>query len=87
MAGLLATFRRTNPAATAAFRPASSMRIPEVQMLELLARGFTYRMIGIEFGIYTESVRRHLRNIYQQRHVQCGPEAVARAIGEKIIKA
>lgn len=57
----------------------------EQQVLELLARGFTYRMIGIEFSISTETVRRHLKNIYQKLHVQCGPEAVAKAIREKII--
>lgn len=59
----------------------------ETQVLELLARGFTYRMIGVEYGISTETVRRHLKNIYQKLHVQCGPEAVAKAIREKIIKA
>ncbi len=59
----------------------------EQQVLELLAKGYTYRMIGIEFGISTETVRRHLKNIYQKLHVQCGPEAVAKAIREKIIQA
>jgi DNA-binding NarL/FixJ family response regulator len=57
----------------------------EQQVLELLARGFSYRMIGIEFSISPETVKRHLKNIYQKLHVQCGPEAVAKAIREKII--
>ena len=57
----------------------------EHQVLELLARGFSYRMIGIEFSISPETVKRHLKNIYQKLHVQCGPEAVAKAIREKII--
>lgn len=57
----------------------------EVQVLELLARGFSYRMIGIEFSISPETVKRHLKNIYQKLHVQCGPEAVAKAIRERII--
>jgi DNA-binding NarL/FixJ family response regulator len=57
----------------------------EKQILELLARGFTYRMIAIEYSISIETVRRHLKNIYQKLHVQCGPEAVAKAIREKII--
>lgn len=59
----------------------------ERQVLELLAKGYTYRMIGIEFSISIETVRRHLKNIYQKLHVQCGPEAVAKAIREKIIQA
>ncbi|MEO8474917.1 MAG: response regulator transcription factor, partial [Chryseolinea sp.] len=57
----------------------------EVQVLQLLARGFSYRMIGIEFSISPETVKRHLKNIYQKLHVQCGPEAVAKAIREKLI--
>jgi len=57
----------------------------EQQVLELLAKGFSYRMIGIEYSISPETVKRHLKNIYQKLHVQCGPEAVAKAIREKII--
>jgi DNA-binding NarL/FixJ family response regulator len=59
----------------------------EQQILELLARGFTYRMIALEYGISIETVRRHLKNIYQKLHVQCGPEAVAKAIRERIISS
>lgn len=57
----------------------------EQQVLQLLAKGFSYRMIGIEFGISPETVKRHLKNIYHKLHVQCGPEAVAKAIRERII--
>ena len=57
----------------------------EREILELLSRGFTYRMTGLELSISTETVRRHLKNIYQKLHVQCGPEAVAKAIRERII--
>lgn len=57
----------------------------ETQILESLARGFSYRMIGIEYSISPETVKRHLKNIYEKLHVQCGPEAVAKAIREKII--
>ena len=57
----------------------------EQQVLEFLAKGFSYQMIGIEFSISPETVKRHLKNVYQKLHVQCGPEAVAKAIREKII--
>ena len=57
----------------------------ETQMLESLAKGFSYRMIGIEYSISPETVKRHLKNIYEKLHVQCGPEAVAKAIRERII--
>jgi DNA-binding NarL/FixJ family response regulator len=58
----------------------------EQQILQLLAKGYTYRMIGIELNISVETVRKHLKNIYQKLHVQCGTEAVAKAIKESIIK-
>ncbi|MFC3812180.1 response regulator [Lacihabitans lacunae] len=57
----------------------------EIEVLNLLAKGFSYRMISIELNISVETVRRHIKNIYQKLHVQCGPEAVAKAIKEGII--
>lgn len=57
----------------------------ESQILQLLTQGYTYRMIGIRCTISVETVRRHLKNIYQKLHVQCGTEAVAKALRERII--
>ena len=57
----------------------------EKEILELLTKGFSYRMIGIECHISIETVRRHLKNIYQKLHVQCGTEAVAKAINERLL--
>lgn len=57
----------------------------EQQILQLLTQGYTYRMIGIQCSISVETVRRHLKNIYQKLHVQCGTEAVAKALRERII--
>ncbi len=62
-----------------------SMR--ERQILELLAKGNSYRMIGIECSISSETVRRHLQSVYTKLHVKCGTEAVAKAIRERIILA
>lgn len=59
--------------------------VREKQILESLAKGFSYRMIGIEYSISPETVKKHLKNIYEKLHVQCGPEAVAKAIRERII--
>ena len=57
----------------------------EQQILQLLTQGYTYRMIGLEYTISVETVRRHLKNIYQKLHVQCGTEAVAKALREQLI--
>ena len=66
-------------------RPTYGISEREQQILRLVARGFTYRMIGLECSISVETVRRHLKNIYQKLHVQCGPEAVAKAMRERLI--
>jgi DNA-binding NarL/FixJ family response regulator len=78
---VLNAFRETIPA------PKNEYRISEreQQVLELLSRGFSYRMIALEILISPETVKKHLKNIYQKLHVQCGPEAVAKAIRAKII--
>ncbi|MEJ7646107.1 MAG: response regulator transcription factor [Chryseolinea sp.] len=78
---VLVAFHKTRPL------PSKEYQITprEKQVLELLAKGFSYRMIGQEFSISPETVKRHLKNIYQKLHVQCGPEAVAKAIRQRII--
>jgi DNA-binding NarL/FixJ family response regulator len=77
---VLQTFRKVE-------KPKNEYNITEreKQILELLTRGFSYRMIGIECSISIETVRRHLKNIYHKLHVQCGTEAVAKAIGERLL--
>jgi DNA-binding NarL/FixJ family response regulator len=77
---VLQTFRKVD-------KPTNDYHLTEreKQILELLTRGFSYRMIGIECHISIETVRRHLKNIYQKLHVQCGTEAVAKAVGEKLL--
>lgn len=57
----------------------------EKEILHLLTQGYTYRMIGQRCTISVETVRRHLKNIYQKLHVQCGTEAVAKALREQLI--
>lgn len=69
-------------------KPSNSYHLTdrEKEILELLTKGFSYRMIGIECHISIETVRRHLKNIYHKLHVQCGTEAVAKAINERLLK-
>ena len=77
---VLQTFRKLN-------KPIEDYHITsrEKEILILLSRGFSYRMISLECVISIETVRRHLKNIYQKLHVQCGTEAVAKAISERLI--
>lgn len=50
----------------------------EGEVLELLARGLTYKEIGARLGISIDTVRRHCHNIYGKMHVASRTEAVVR---------
>ncbi len=57
----------------------------EVAVLQLLIKGFSAKMIGAELNISFDTARYHLKNIYQKLHVNCGKEAIAKALGEHIV--
>lgn len=48
----------------------------EKEVLELLARGLLYKEIAQQLGVGTETVKKHLKNIYQKLHVQNKIEAL-----------
>ena len=58
----------------------------QLEILQLLANGHTYKSISAECGITEDTVATHLRNIYEKLHVNCATEAVAKAIRERIVK-
>ena len=57
----------------------------EKEILQLLVRGNSYKMIAAELRISVDTVKKHLQNTYHKLHVSCGTEAVAKAIKQKII--
>lgn len=57
----------------------------EMQILELLVKGFSYKMIASECTIAIDTVRTHLKNIYTKLHVSCGKEAIAKALKDRIV--
>jgi DNA-binding NarL/FixJ family response regulator len=58
----------------------------EKEILELLVKGNSYKMIADKSSITIDTVRKHLQNIYHKLHVSCGTEAVAKALQHKIVK-
>ena len=50
----------------------------EQAVLDCLARGLPYNQIGDELGISINTIRTHLRHIYEKLHVQSRTEAVAK---------
>ena len=52
----------------------------EQAVLDCLAEGLAYKQIGDELGISINTIRTHLRHIYEKLHVQSRTEAVAKYI-------
>jgi DNA-binding NarL/FixJ family response regulator len=73
------------------FQPASATRLHynlsdrEKEVLKYLVKGYSYKMIAATCFISIDTVRGHIRNIYTKLHVNCGREAVAKALRDKIV--
>ncbi len=57
----------------------------EKQVLQQLTLGKSYKMIAGELQISSETIKTHIKNIYIKLHVHSGPEAVAKAIQERLV--
>jgi DNA-binding NarL/FixJ family response regulator len=57
----------------------------EKEILQLLIKGYSVKLIAAELKMAFDTARTHLRNIYQKLHVNCGKEAIAKVLKEKII--
>lgn len=57
----------------------------ESEILGLLVAGNSYKMIAAALGISLDTVRSHIKKIYEKLHVHSQTEAVAKAIREKLI--
>lgn len=57
----------------------------ELDVLQLLSKGYSAKIIAAELNIAFETVRSHLKNIYPKLHVNCGKEAIAKALSERIV--
>lgn len=57
----------------------------EQQILQLLVKGNTYKMIATELFLSVDTVKKHLNHIYSKLQVNCGTEAVAKAVRDKLV--
>jgi len=55
----------------------------ETEMLGFLSKGLRYKEIADKLFISTETVRKHINNIYQKLHVQSRIEAVNMIFGDR----
>jgi DNA-binding NarL/FixJ family response regulator len=57
----------------------------EKEILQLLIKGYSIKIIASELNISFDTARTHLKNIYPKLHVNCGKEAIAKVLRERII--
>jgi len=57
----------------------------EKEVLTSLSNGNSYKLIADEVHISIDTVRSHIRKIYEKLHVHSQTEAVSKAINEKLI--
>ena len=57
----------------------------EKEVLQWMVNGYSYKMIADACSISFDTVRTHIRNIYQKLHVACIGEAVSKAIKERLV--
>jgi len=75
-------FQQIAPPRTAA----TSLSLREVEVLQLLADGHAYKTAADELSISTDTIRFHIRNIYEKLHVHSKSEAVLKAFKQGLLR-
>jgi DNA-binding NarL/FixJ family response regulator len=57
----------------------------ETEILNALVKGYSYKKISTTLNIGFETVKKHIRNIYEKLHVHNQSEAVAKALKNRIV--
>lgn len=57
----------------------------EKEILQSLSKGNSYKLIAAEYGISIDTVRAHIKKVYEKLHVHSQTEAVSKAINERLV--
>lgn len=57
----------------------------ETKILQCMVNGMSYKMIAEACSLSIHTVHWHLKNIYEKLHVNSAPEAVAKAIEQRLV--
>jgi len=57
----------------------------EIEVLVSLSKGNSYKMVADDLSISIETVRSHIKHVYDKLHVQSQGEAIAKALREGLI--
>lgn len=58
----------------------------ETEILSLLSKGNSYKMIAAELSLSIDTVRTHIKRIYDKLHVNSQIEAVSKALNERLVR-
>jgi DNA-binding NarL/FixJ family response regulator len=72
---------RPNAVSTANF----NLSKRELEVLELLVKGHTYKRIAADTFVSIDTVRSHIKNIYLKLQVNSATEAVAKALQQRLV--
>lgn len=57
----------------------------ETEILQFLVNGYSYKMIAANLKVSIDTVRFHIKKIYDKLHVHSATEAVSKAIKDKLV--
>ena len=82
---VLSRFRKLGPAAAAVPEGGGALSPQETRLLALIAAGSSYREAALELDVSINTVRTHIRSIYEKLQVHTKSEAVAKAMRSGLI--
>jgi DNA-binding NarL/FixJ family response regulator len=65
--------------------PAVALSTREKEVLGLLVEGYSYKMIAADLNISIDTVRFHIKKIYEKLHVRSMTEAVSKALRQGLV--
>ena len=68
------------PRRTTSDESPANLSAREQEILGLLVEGYSYKMIAADRGISIDTVRSHIKKIYEKLHVRSMTEAVSKAL-------
>jgi len=78
---VIAVFRQIAPPVRSDYQ----LSPQETRLLKLLAEGHSYQSAAGQLNISVNTVRNHIRSIYEKLHVKSKSEAVSKALRQRII--
>ncbi len=82
---VLSRFRKLGPAAAAIPEGGGALSPQQTRLLALIAAGSSYRESALELDVSINTVRTHIRSIYEKLQVHTKSEAVAKAMRSGLI--